>query len=176
MEPTIDSTIQQVEELYQSLTGHTAPPRNGPHAPIPPEVDAGRYVEEQMQRLMSVVGGPPQPARPTLPAWVPAVTVWENDDEIVIDVDLPGVSRDAVEVDVVKNLLTVSGVRQLPWNDGEPRVHAFERAAGPFQRTIALPARARVDQLTARHRDGVLQIRVARAQEHGAEKRTIPIT
>jgi len=168
----IDQAIQVVERLYQTVTGRP-PPDSAPHAPIPPEVDAFGHVERQIERLLGEI----DPTGAVSPAWGPRLAVWELDDAIVLALDLPGIPRDAVEVSIVDNLLTVSGERSAPWSTGEPkpRLHVAEPPTGRFRRTVALPARARVDQMNAQLQAGVLEIRIPLAAEASPPRRTVPV-
>src|SRR5689334_15318867 len=88
----IDDAIQQVERLYRTVTGKDAPATEPPYATIPPESDPTRYVEEQVERLMTALGQLPG-TTPRMPTWTPPLSVWENAREIAICIELPGVPR-----------------------------------------------------------------------------------
>jgi HSP20 family protein len=170
----VDQAIRQVEQLYRSLTGSEPPAGDRPYAPIPPERDPNRWIEEQMDRLMAALGRSPQPTRAAAP-WVPAVSIWESPRETVIVFELAGIARDGVEVSVSQNLLIVSGQRGAPELDGgDYQLRAAERPLGPFRRVVALPPTAQVEQLSATMKDGLLEIRVPRANQQSATQ-TIPI-
>jgi len=166
----VDQAIQVVDRVYQTITGRP-PPSDGPHAPIPPEVDAVGHVERQLERLL----GELDPNGSITPAWGPRLAVWEAEDAIVVAIDLPGLVRDSVEVSCTGNLLTVAGERVMPWSGRDARVHVAEPIAGRFRRTVALPTRARVDQMNAQLQNGVLEIRVPLAAEATPSRRTVPV-
>jgi HSP20 family protein len=167
---TIEETIQQVEMLYRSMTGRDAPPAEGAYAPIPAEKDPSRHVEEQMDRLLSLLG--PVPAS-RVPTWAPAASVAESEAEVVICLDLPGVPREAVQMQQQGELLTVSGERPWPRDEDAP-LRLNERPLGAFRRTLWLPARPA--ELTARLRDGVLEIRIRKEVRTEPQAKTISVT
>jgi HSP20 family molecular chaperone IbpA len=172
----IDETIRQVETLYRSLTGGEPPQVDQPYAPIPPEREPAQYVEEQLGQLMSALEQKQPTSAPAVP-WMPPMTVWDSAREIVIALEVPGVPREAVEVAVIQNLLTVSGQRPLPEGIGsEHRRRLVERPVGPFRRMIPLPQGVLVDQMSAHLREGVLTIRMpCQAAPTTASPQNIPV-
>src|SRR5262245_22638011 len=114
----IEETITRIEQLYQSLTGRALPRGEAPYAPIPAEKDPAEHVEKQLNQLLSLLGELGGEVRP-LPqtSWTPAMAVWESHTEIRISLDLPGVTRDVVEVVAQGKILTISGNRPAPKSD-----------------------------------------------------------
>src|SRR5262245_15987953 len=110
----IDTTIQSVERLYRAVSGRDA---NGAEStPFPPEKDAGKHVEDQIDRLLGVLTlvpaatAPATSAAPKGPsAWAPAIALLEQGDEVVVRIDLPGVARDHVQVTASAAAIVVSG-------------------------------------------------------------------
>lgn len=151
----LDESIQQVDSLYQQITGRAAPRHDGVYAPIPPEADPTRYVAEQVERLAALL----QRSRPGRAMWIPPMTVVEEADNLVITFDLAGVPRDLVDVSITKERLTVAGNRVAEGNGG---LRLAEAPRGPFRREVPLPANVAIDRVRARMRDGVLEIRLQR--------------
>src|SRR5215467_3360818 len=115
----IDDAIRQVETLYRTVTGREVPQSETPYAPIPAENDPQRHVEMQIERLIAAMPLPPVPPR----TWTPAIEVWESQAEIVVRVELAGVPREAIDIAVAQNLLSVSGRRSaLMTENGELRL------------------------------------------------------
>lgn len=177
MTTSIDQTIAQVDELYRSVTGRPIPPSNGTHAPIPPEVDAARYVEEQLERLMTAAGGITASPAPAATAWAPPMSAWEDDDALILTVALPGVAREAIDVALADRVLTISGRREPRWGESRPTfgVHVDELRTGDFRRSVVLPPRARTEEMSARMQDGLLEIRIPCAHRRTDETRSIPV-
>ncbi len=162
MTHSVDETIEQIERLYQSVTGQEAPaPADTPFAAIPPEKDPEAHVGEQIDRLLaslSQVGGRPGTAM----GWTPAISVWHGPTELLITVDLPGVAREGLRVRLAHGLLEVSGTRPIPSPDGPRELRYAEPPFGACRRMIPVPADVAADQLQAQLKDGVLVVRIPR--------------
>lgn len=172
---SIETAIEQVERLYRSVTGRSAPPLDEqPYATIPPERVPEEHVQEQVDRLVETLAAFSAGARPEI-EWKPPITLWEGKDELLIAVDLPGSARNDVHVVVDRGLIQIHGVRPLQQNrDGEGRTLKYvERPYGKFRRAIPLPHAARTDQLQATMREGVLEIRIPKRD--APESRDIPV-
>lgn len=104
---------------------------------------------------------------------------WKETPEAhIISVDVPGVRREDVKVEVEENsrVLRVSGERQADEEKEGERWHRAERAAGRFWRRFRMPAGADVDRVSARLEDGVLTVTVPKVAGHrGREPRVISI-
>jgi HSP20 family protein len=98
-------------------------------------------------------------------AWAPAVDVWETEDELVYAFDLPGVSRDSINVEFEDGAVTVTAERQSSAEVSEDRFYRFERRFGTFSRTIALPQGTGDDAINAAYTDGVLELRVRKPEQ-----------
>lgn len=156
----IDRTIQGVEQLYRSLTGH--PPTNGEtiHEVIPPEVDPATYVEEQLGRLMALVG-----ESHGAQSWSPAIAVWETEDAYLANLELAGVARDDLRVSVAGQGIVVEGARTatrgaLP---AGATLRYRELPFGTCRRFVPFPHDAKLDLVEAKLADGLLQLLVPRA-------------
>jgi HSP20 family protein len=172
----IDDLIGQVESFYRSLTGQDAPPtRDVPYAPIPPERDPERHLAEQVDRLLASLGHHSPGTSPTT-AWIPPLSLWETPSEVWICLDLPSVTREAVQIRVLsRGTLEVSGERRAPrFNGGTRRVYD-EAPRGSFRRVVSLPPNVAADHIEARLRDGTLEIRVPRSSSAEPEVRTVAV-
>jgi HSP20 family protein len=168
----VDETIGKIESLYRTVTGKNPPPAGEPYAPIPVERDPGKFVEEQLDRLMAVLGSTTGTS-PSV-AWTPLVTIWENESEFLVCMELPGVTRKDVEVTLHGGLLTVKGQRPTPFLN-DHRLWRSEGLLGPFVRRVLLPPTAHDVEPNAQMKDGVLEIRIARENVTPAGPRTIPV-
>jgi HSP20 family protein len=103
--------------------------------------------------------------------WTPAADIYETATGYAIAIDLPGVSRDAVEIDVDDNRLIIKGTRNV-----EPSKHRNERPRGKFVRTFSIPGSVDQGGIGADYKDGVLQVRLPKRQEPTAQKITIKVS
>ena len=90
--------------------------------------------------------------------FVPAVNTREASDAYYIEVDLPGVKKEDVDVSVDKNVLTISGKREVSNEVKEDDFYRVESAYGKFSRSFTLPENVDIEKIKASNEDGVLEI------------------
>jgi len=91
---------------------------------------------------------------------VPALDVYETDDAVVLKADMPGLSRDQIEVSLSDSTLTVTGEKKKEAEVKEEHYYRSERSFGSFSRTVHLPAEVKMAEAKATFKDGVLEVRV----------------
>jgi HSP20 family protein len=168
---SIDATIGRVERLYSAVTGRSVPPRDEVHSAIPAEKDPSQHVEEQLDKLLNLLGE--TGLSTAAPPWTPPLSVWESAGETLICMDLPGVTRERVDIVLQGNVLTITGQRPLPVRD-QMRLRMSERPLGSFRRTIVLSG-PRAGEPSAQLRDGVLEIRIRR-DASAASPQVVPVS
>jgi HSP20 family protein len=94
--------------------------------------------------------------------WIPAADVYEEEGEFVIMLDLPGIRRDGLDVNLDEGRLTIRGER-APKEGVEPR--RSERPHGRFVRSFSLPDTVDRHAITADYKDGVLTLRLPKRDE-----------
>jgi HSP20 family protein len=166
----IDEAIGQVENLYRAVTGKSVPPFEEPYAPIPTDADPAAHVRIQMELLMEALHTLPQPRGMTGHPWMPAVSFFETPADVFVLIDLPGVTREHVNVTIEHGILVIEGQRSFqPPREGEPPRVVAEQPYGPFRRTVLLPPGLKTSELNAQLRDGVLEVRVPRLASSDAK-------
>lgn len=105
--------------------------------------------------------------------WVPAMDLIEEDDALLLEADLPGLTEDDINVEVQDNVLTVSGERRSEQEKRGDGYHRTERAFGHFSRTVTLPEAIEEDRVTANFNDGVLEVRVPKPEQRQPKKISI---
>jgi len=155
----IEQAIREVGTVYQALTGR---PIQAGRAEAPPEMDgsARAHVEDRYRQFKTIIDSPIGGAGVAsfTPTWAPPIVVSEHEAEVRYEIDLPAVRREQVAVSVMGGFLVVRGERGGAAKEAALRYS--ERAAGPFQRVIALPPQARRDGIQATLHDGVLSVMV----------------
>jgi HSP20 family protein len=98
--------------------------------------------------------------------WAPEIEVREEENQLRISVDLPGISKDNVKVDVQEGALTIQGERREERNEGDEKqgYRRSERRYGSFYRSIPLPEGADAENAQAQMKEGVLEIILPLAQ------------
>jgi HSP20 family protein len=97
--------------------------------------------------------------------WTPSVNLYETESAYLVCVDLSGVEKEKIEIEVADGRLRLSGKRVVPmWPDGVPKTHArvrmhlMEIDHGSFGREVELPQDVHREQINARYQDGMLWI------------------
>lgn len=119
-------------------------------------------LEESLKRPATPAGDGP------VDSWQPLSDAFETAEEFILIVEIPGVPKENVSVQVDGASLTVSGSRQLPGGFDSGNVQWIERPAGSFARTFELPATVDARRISAAQTDGLLTIRLPkRAVDNG---------
>ena len=100
-----------------------------------------------------------------LAGWLPALDVQENKDSFTIQVELPGLKREDIEVSLEDGALTISGERKTETPAEGTEVHRQERFYGKFSRVLTLPTTVSADKVKAQYKDGILTVTLAKAEE-----------
>lgn len=96
--------------------------------------------------------------------WTPAADIKENDGELRVEMELPGLSPEQVEITAENGVLTIRGEKKTERKEGEEdRFHMIERSYGSFSRTFQLPQGVDESKIVAEFENGVLAIRVPKA-------------
>jgi HSP20 family protein len=98
-------------------------------------------------------------------SWTPAVDVFDTADAIVLRAEVPGLTTDDFDIEVDGDVLTLSGERTFEESVEEGRYHRIERSYGRFARSVTLPQNVKADEISAHLDDGVLTVRVPKADE-----------
>jgi HSP20 family protein len=120
-------------------------------------------LENDMGRLMSAFLGQANGEAGTR-TWMPAVDVWETENELVYAFDLPGISEDKISVELDDGSLLVSGERERVDEAENDGVYRYERRFGSFSRTVGVPQGVTENGVTAEYRDGVLEVKVRKPE------------
>lgn len=102
----------------------------------------------------------------------PLVNVFNDGEDFVLVAELPGVKKEDLDIQVRGDTLRIQGKKSISYDEGAS-VHRRERAAGQFDRTLTLPAEVDATKVAAEYREGVLTLRLPRAES--AKPRTVTI-
>ncbi len=112
-------------------------------------------LKEQFNRIFNV-----QEAQSRDIDFVPTVNTREADDAYYIEVDLPGVNKDNININVDENTLTISGERKVKEEHKADNFYKVESVYGKFERSFSLPEDVDTDKIEAEHKNGVLEIKI----------------
>src|SRR5439155_4248421 len=101
--------------------------------------------------------------------WTPALNLYQNNDNVIAVVELPGMRKEDIEISLHDGTLTISGERKSESSNGE-KAERSERYTGKFRRSITLPARVDPNKVSATYRDGILTVTLPKAEEAKPKK------
>jgi HSP20 family protein len=117
-------------------------------------------VQDRLSRLVSDAYGRALPDDDVMArgAWMPAVDIFQNKQEIVLKAELPGLDRENIDLRVENKTLTLRGERKQQNEIKEEQYHRIERSYGSFSRSFTLPETIDTEKLRAEYKDGVLTV------------------
>jgi HSP20 family protein len=125
-------------------------------------------VERQMQRLFT------EPFRVPFVTedmgWTPSVEVTETENSIDVAAELPGMTKEDVEVDLENNVLTIRGEKRQEKEEKDKEQYLLERYYGSFQRSFSLPSPVDESKVKAEFRNGVLKIHLEKSAQAKGKK------
>ena len=105
--------------------------------------------------------------------WNPVVDVYDNDDNIVLKAEIPGIDKKDIEIDVKGRVLTLKGERSSDNEVKEDNYYRRERCFGKFERAFTLPVDVEPDKIKANYKDGVLEIDIPKPEEKKPKQITV---
>jgi HSP20 family protein len=105
--------------------------------------------------------------------WLPAVDVAEMENEIVVNVEAPGMDPKEFDISLSEGTLTIRGEKKQDRVEKEENYHLTERRYGTFSRSIPLPQEVESDKISASYKNGVLTVKLSKSEE--AKKKEVKI-
>ena len=149
--------------------------------PLRPTRDPFALVREEFDRFFN------EPAWPTLHrplfsrwrgvegAWNPEIEVFEKKNRLVTRIDLPGLKKEEVKVEVTDGHLAISGERTREDEEKKEQFYRCEREYGSFYRAVPLPEGVKLEDVKATFADGVLEVSVPLPAKPEAKVRKVEI-
>ncbi len=120
-----------------------------------------RYMQREFERMFGRSEGA---AEAVAAAEYPPVNVLSGEEEILVQCEVAGVAREDLDLTITGETLTVRGTKRPPGDEEQLRYQRRERGVGDFARTIVLPDRIDADRAEAKVSDGVLTVRLPKAE------------
>lgn len=143
--------------------------RNIYRRPAYPRRIMWRNMRDLMNEMDFMLGG----TRGPVYVKYPPVNAWNNDEGMIVTAEIPGVDPEELNISVVEETLTLSGARKSEDLPENAQYHRRERGSGQFNRTIQLPYKVDVDNVSANFDNGVLRIELPRLPEEKPRKITV---
>jgi HSP20 family protein len=119
-------------------------------------------MQNRIQKMLTEMLGPIQAEDF---GWAPQVDVVENDTELVIRADLPGVKKDDVQLEIGNGMLVLKGEKKEEKEVKDAQYRMVERSYGAFERSFALPSSVDADKIRADFRNGVLEVHLPKTEK-----------
>lgn len=135
-----------------------------------PALDRWADLRDEMNRLFDLprTGDFARQAQ-LFSGWTPALDLYQNNDNVVAVVELPGMRKEDIDISLHDGMLTIAGERQSSSSEGE-NTERTERFTGKFRRSITLPTRVDADKVSASYKDGILTVTLPKAEEAKPKK------
>jgi HSP20 family protein len=108
--------------------------------------------------------------------WAPAVDIFEQDGNVVLKAELPGIDPKEVDIRLENNVLTLRGERKVDDEVKRESYHRVERAYGTFSRSFTLPSVVDQEKIKADYHDGVLTLTLPKREEAKPKQITVNVT
>jgi len=126
--------------------------------------DPFRELDELQNRFSTMFGRAPvkkdgeKREALTVAEWAPIVDIVEDDQQYLIQAEIPGVKKEEIKVGVQDDVLTISGQRHSEKEEKNKKFHRIERAYGSFARSFTIPEDSDGEKVSAEFKDGILKV------------------
>lgn len=133
-----------------------------------------RSLQDEMNRLFSTSFPRISNQEEMSTGWSPSVDIYEGENQVVLEAELPGMKREDFDLSIENNVITLKGERRFEKKDGGDNYHRVERAYGSFTRSFNLPRTVLTEDIKAEFKNGVLTVTLPKKEE--AKSRKIEVT
>ena len=156
--------IDKVTALLPWRSEREPPPASDEAVALRDDLD--RWLQQLFEDPWGLVAG-------AGPGWMPSASVHETDDALVVTMEIPGLDRDALELLITPEGLTIRGEKREEKEDRRKDVYVAERRYGSFVRTVPLPRGLDFDRAEARVKNGVLTVKFPKAAAGPGTRRIV---
>ena len=114
--------------------------------------------------------------QPAEVAWRPLTDMFETEDEIIIVMDIAGITLNDIKLSIIGNILSIRGVRREQTGRLKRHFHKMEIDFGPFERSVKLPSPVNPNRTSVRYLHGFLEIHLPKQEEQRTDRFVIPIS
>lgn len=145
-------------------------------APAPFE-EMERWFEDFFKRPFSLTRPSwfPRLRMPEIEEVSPSVDVFEEEDEVVVKAELPGMSKEDIDVKVTDDVVTISGEKKKEEKIEKKNYYRIERSYGSFTRSFRLPTEVQAEKASAKFKEGILEIRIPKTEEAKKKEKKVLI-
>jgi HSP20 family protein len=124
-------------------------------------------LQERMNRVFEDAAGRGWKGEDPSPttSWSPAVDIYETENEIMVQAELPGIDRKDIALQLENNVLTLKGERRFEKETRQENYHRIERSYGGFSRAFTIPTIVDEEKIKADYKDGILKIELPKKEQ-----------
>ncbi len=100
-----------------------------------------------------------------LSGWTPPLDMHEDKENVIVQVELPGMKKEDIDISLHDGSLSISGEKRTEETHKDSDVYRSERFVGRFQRTLTLPVSVAADKVKAQYKDGILTVTMPKTEE-----------
>lgn len=126
-------------------------------------------MQKEMNRMLANFWGNDNDMA-TFQGWYPAVDISETKDDFLVKVEVPGMNKDDLKIKLQENVLTIQGEKKQETETKDHNFHRMERSYGSFCRSFRMPSPVKGDKIEASYKDGILSIKLPKAEEAKAKE------
>ena len=140
-----------------------------------PSFDRWANLRDEMNSLFELPSmGNPVRRTQLFSGWSPALDLYQNSDNVVAVIELPGMRKEDIDISLHDGMLTIAGERESSSSEGE-NAERTERFSGKFRRSVSLPTRVDAGKVSATYKDGILTVTLPKAEEAKPKKVEVTI-
>ncbi len=138
-------------------------------------------LQDEMNRLFDTFFSDPFSVRPFRElagfqgSFMPRLDVSENDKEVLVSVEIPGMDENDIQVTFNDGVLAIYGEKRAEKEEKDRRYHRVERSYGSFRREVEIPSPVEEDKITATFKKGVLSVTLPKSNRPEVLGRHIPV-
>ncbi|WP_456465762.1 Hsp20/alpha crystallin family protein [Persephonella sp.] len=122
-------------------------------------------IEQELNKVFNEIVPTPKTEISEITTWSPRVDIYEKDNKLVIEAEIPGAKKEDVEVKIKDNAVVIKGEVKKEEEQKDKTYYRSERFYGVFERVIPLPVEVKVEEAKANFENGVLRIEIPKAVE-----------
>jgi len=131
-------------------------------------------LRDEFNRLMELPFGDMARSSEFFQGWIPRLDVFEDKDNLVVKMEVPGMKKEELEISLHDSVLTIAGERKAKEPTPDTQVHRSERFLGRFHRSISVSKPIAIDKIKATYQDGILTVTLPKTEE--AKPRQIEVS
>jgi HSP20 family protein len=146
-----------------------------PSIALSPFHEMERWFEDFFRRPFFGPSWWPRLRTPEFEEISPSIDLFTEGDDVVVKAELPGMKKEDIDVSVTDNTITVSGEKKKEEKVEKKDYYRLERSYGSFSRSFSLPAEVQTEKVTAKFKDGILEIRIPKTEEAKKKEKKVAV-